>query len=297
MSTGFPIKEFRVATKAGSHSTSSIRWSDIDGLSLDFNKKESGKFLVTLNIPGTSNDFAHMGAIFRLILRPKDGGPGAEKQLDQGYYTSAVGGQIVTFSLVCEADIGGDDVAWQIVAQWATFNGFTVGSAGVARIYEGLCTLSAVGSLRPRRECFDDKNHFEYPELFSRGLRLTNFTETLFLAGYSATPPLPGGTLPLKLSPPAQMQWIVDHLDEFFATIPYADGTGYYSKHDVVYFDLVIDQTVSSTPDNDEQDAVLKVLEEWFKPVDPKPSTGILKKVEALAFPTTQVEIELILAH
>jgi enamine deaminase RidA (YjgF/YER057c/UK114 family) len=159
------------------------------------------------------------------------------------------------------------------------------------------CSLSAVGSLALKKDDYTDTNHFEYPELFSRGLRLTNYSEVLFLTGYSATAAMRPlefkGIENLVLDAEGQMQWIVDHLDKFFETIPYADGSGVYSKHDIVYFDLVIDKTVGA----EAQTAVLKVLEKWFADVKPKPSTGILKKIEALAFPSTKVEIEFILAH
>lgn len=293
--TGFPVKECRVASTTGAYSTKSQVWSDIGELALNFSETDSGKFLVTLSIPGTTNDLPSCGAIFRLVLRAR--GSKQVVQFTQGYYTCAAGGQINLFSLVGQAEVAPTKGGLQIVAQWATFRSFTPGDAGTARIFEGLCTLSAVGSMSPKKVPFTDENHFEYPELFSRGLRLTNYSEVLFLTGYSAT----AAIRPLKfkgvenvvLDAAGQMQWIVDHLDEFFKTIPYGDGSGVYSKCDIVYFDLVIDKTVSAKA----QTAVLKVLEKWFADVDPKPSTGILKKIQALAFASTKVEIEFILAH
>lgn len=296
LNTSFPITECRVASISGANSTNSRGWSDIDQLALNFNETDSGNFLVTLSIPRTTNDLTGCGAMFRLVSRPK-GGSKESTQLAQGYYTCAAGGQIIPFSLVCQAEVVPTRGGLQIVAQWATFNNFKAGNAGTARIFEGLSSLSAVGSLALKKEAFTDTNHFEYPELFSRGLRLTHYSEVLFLTGYSAT----AAIRPLKfkgienvvLDAAGQMQWIVDHLDEFFKTISYADGSGVYSKHDIVYFDLVIDKTVGAKA----QTAVLKVLESWFKDVDPKPSTGILKKIQALAFASTKVEIEFILAH
>jgi enamine deaminase RidA (YjgF/YER057c/UK114 family) len=149
------------------------------------------------------------------------------------------------------------------------------------------------------KAAFNDTNHWENQQLFSRGLRLSNFSEILFITGYG--PAEVGGKpgeqtdqVAFPGQPAAQTQWIVQHLDDFFATIHYADDADqFYTKNDVVYFDLVVDSSIS----DDDQQAVLQVLMDWFKDVDPKPSTGILKKVAGLAIPGMMVEIEFILAH
>lgn len=308
MSTNFPIKEFRFASQQENQSTNIEEWTDIPGLILDFDAKDAGNFLVTLNIPaiynvvGENAPDSYVG--IRVLLR---GGADPAQQLAQVVTAPPSSPLAYTVSFQCEAKIHPTDQGSHIVAQWQAVSG------GLFTIEEGTwCTLSAVGSLQPRKVAYTDLNHFEYPQLFSRGLQLTNFTETLIITGYSATPAqtildiTPTQLHSVHLTASAQMQWIVDHLDEFFATIPYADGTGHYSKYDMVYFDLVIDKTVNDK----EQTAVLKVLEKWFGPeksndlsvpdkleVIPRPSTGILKKVEALAFSSTKVEIEFILAH
>jgi enamine deaminase RidA (YjgF/YER057c/UK114 family) len=149
------------------------------------------------------------------------------------------------------------------------------------------------------KAAFNDANHWENQKLFSRGLRLSNFSEILFITGYGPAKVggESGGQTDQVASPgqPAeQMVWIVQHLDDFFKTIPYADGSGqHYTKNDVVYFDLVVDNSIT----DDGQQAVLEILMNWFEDVDPKPSTGILKKVEGLAVAGMMVEIEFILAH
>jgi hypothetical protein len=284
----FPINEFRFASRSEPLTTVGDSWSDIKDLILNFDENDKGTFLVTLTIPGTGNQgsVSVQETDFQVVRRT---GPGQDTPLGQGSWVSTDINQVFPFSLVCEAEVSPNKNGSAIVAQWKT-------TAGTAHL-GGMCSLTAVGSMVPSKVAFTDENHFEYPELFSRGLRLANYSEVLFLTGYSAT----AAIRPLKfkgienvvLDAAGQMQWIVDHLDEFFKTIPYGDGSGVYSKKDIVYFDLVIDKTVSAKA----QTAVLKVLEKWFEDVDPKPSTGILKKIQALAFASTKVEIEFILAH
>ena len=301
MSAGFPIKEFRIASLPADNQIESQQpdWADIDGLILNFDKNDSGSFLVTLDIncaliPTSSEEEVS----FRVVLRT---GPDQNQPLGQGSYIHFETTMTSSFSLVCKADISPtpNEEGSSIVAQWQV-------AAGNASLKGGTSSLSAIGSLAPTKAkvAFNDTNHWENPDLFSRALRLSNFSETLFLSGYGPT--LPGvkpGQQPDKVAHPGdpvgQMQWIVDHLDAFFRTIPYADGTGNYSKYDVVYFDLVVD---SSVLDNQQQE-VLEILMEWLGPVGdkisvyPKPSTGILKKVAGLATSGIMVEMELILAH
>lgn len=305
MSAGFPIREYRFASQNEGQHTDSAEWTDIPGLALVFDATDAGSFLVSVNIPAMYNlvaspDYRDGGSYagVRVVLRE---GSGAVQTLAQVVNAPPSTPPPVSVSFQCEAKIGLTNSGSQIAVQWQAVNG-----ASLSIDSETWCTLSAVGSLQPRKEAFDDPHHFENPALFSRGLRLTNFTETLFITGYSATPSFfnlhPPGVVPENQTPSEQMQWIVDHLDEYFATIPYADGTGTYSRHDIVYYDVCIDQSVSS----EEQEAVLDILMAWFgahpgqpdsEAVSPKPSTGILKKVEALALETIQVEMELILAH
>jgi len=148
-----------------------------------------------------------------------------------------------------------------------------------------------------RKDVFDNPKHYENPKLYSRGLRLSNFSELFFISGYSAASGPPDGSGPPVVEYPndaiSQMQWIVESLDAYIANVPYSDGTGHYSVNDVIYFDLVL----SSTIDGDTREQALYYLESWFASADTKPSTGILKMVEALASPEILVEMELILAH
>lgn len=296
--TRFPIKEYRFNSKNDAQTTTDGgSWSDVVGLNLEFGPDDTGNFLVTLSIPGFDTHMADVIDIFvRVVLRPiEEPQPEGTVLIQREIFFL---NRTVPLSLVCEANVLPTVSGSQIVVQWSER------MQGPATITAGsLWSLSAIGSLQPRRDVFTDPNHFEYPALFSRGLRLTNYTEILFLTGYSSTAastdtmlevqPLKEAMRQVHMKPVTQMKWITEHLDEFFKTIPYAHGTGVYSKKDIVYFDLVIDKTVSDK----DQTGVLKVLEGWFADVDPKPSTGILKKVEALAFGSTQVEIEFILAH
>lgn len=294
----YPINEFRFASTLATTKLQYDQpvWQDIDGLFLDFGDEESGSFVVTLSIPSTWNDIlSEVGTGFQVVLRT---GSGSVQTLASGSHTSPAAYQVSAFSLTCYAEVSANQGISQIFAQWLVPTG-----GGTAHI-DGVSSLSAVGSLAPSKKPFTDLTHWENPELFSRGLRLSSFSEVLFLSGYGPTEP--GGTpghQTNKIAYPndavKQMQWIVDHLDDFFATIQYADGTDYYSKYDIVYFDLVVDNSIS----DDDQQGVLEVLIKWFGPegknisVYPKPSTGILKKVAGLAVSGIMVEIEFILAH
>jgi hypothetical protein len=302
MSTSFPINDFRFASLSAGNQiqSTSADWADIEGLVLNFGENDSGNFLVTLTIPSTWNDSqGNQGANFQLVLRT---GQGQDKPLGQGYYTDAVGNQTLSFSLVCQAEVSPNQNGSAIVAQWQVNEGTTY-------IGGGLSSLSAVGSLVPSKAAitkvpFNDTHHWENTELFSRGLRLSNFSEILFITGYG--PADVGGqqggqtdNVAFPCDPEGQMTWITQHLDDFFKTIQYADGTGFYSKYDIVYFDLVVASTISDA----QQQAVLVILEKWFGPVGdqisvyPKPATGILKKVTGLAVAGMMVEIEFTLAH
>ncbi|HEY0376993.1 MAG TPA: hypothetical protein VGC87_08555 [Pyrinomonadaceae bacterium] len=292
----YPITEFRLAsTTQDELPCDQNAWDDIPGLALSFGEHESGNFLVTLTIPSTWNDQATAdGTYFQLVLRtPSDD----DQTFGRGSSPTPVAGQLATFSLTCYAEISPAAGGSSIVPQWLAAGG------GTARI-DGLCSLSAVGTAAITKVPFNDTHHWENTELFSRGLRLSNFSEILFITGYGPAdvggkPGQQTNNVAYPNEPAPQMQWIVDHLDAFFATIPYADGSGFYSKYDIVYFDLVVDSKVQ----DDQQQAVLEILEQWFGPekgqisVYPKPATGILKKVEGLAIPGMMVEIEFTLAH
>lgn len=297
MSAGFPIREFRFASLPADKDFQYDQpdWADIEGLSLAFDESDRGSFLVTLVIPSTMNKAStNQGANFRVVLRT---GSGQDQTLGLGRYSDGSGQQLLSFSLVCQAQVSPNEGGSAIVAQWQVLG-------GTAHIVGGSSSLSAVGALAPEKRAFNDTQHWENRDLFSRALRLSNFSETLFLSGYRPT--LPGvkpGQQPDKVAcpgdPVGQMQWIVDHLDSFLGLIPFTDGTGSYSKYDVVYFDLVVDSNVS----DDQQQGVIEVLTKWLGPVGdrisvyPKPSTGILKKVAGLATLGIMVEMELIPAH
>ncbi len=298
MSTNYPIKEFRFASQTSNLTTPSSDWSDIDGLILDFDETDSGNFLVTLSVPNSTNTAANSSAHFGVVLRDAVG----DQLLGEGYYDTAYPSQAVPFSLVCEAQIAPTSGGSHIVARWQPYNG------GTAQI-NGFCSLSAVGSLAPpkagiTKASFTDTHHWEDPDLFSRGLLLSNFSEILFITGYG--PADVGGqqggqtdNVAFPCDPEGQMTWITGHLDDFFKTIQYADGTGFYSKANIVYFDLVVASAISDA----QQQAVLDVLTNWFESeenggaVSPRPATGILKKVTGLAVAGMMVEIEFILAR
>lgn len=301
MNTKFPIRECRFASTLPDTRITYDQnvWADIDGLSLPFRENESGEFLVTLTIPSTWNDkLTEKGTGFQVVLRQGS----SDQTLGVNSRTSPGPFQVGAFSLSCYVAVSGESSS-SIVAQWQVPD-------GPAHI-DGLSSLSAVGALTPGKKAFNDKDHWENPLLFSRGLLLSNLSEMLFITGYGPIGPegKPGDQATSLAADTAkgQMEWIVERLDAFFDTIPYADGTGNYSRYDIVYFDLVVDSSVTAdnpVEDNQEQ-AVLKVLMTWLGSgtdgkqdrVDPMPSTGILKKVAALAVPGMLVEIEFILAH
>lgn len=294
MNVSYPINEFRIASSPlDDLPRNQESWDDIPGLSLDFGESEGGNFLITLTIPGVFNDQATGGSThFQVVLRTTSG----DQTLFDGTASTNLAKQFTSLTLTGYAAVTPVKGGSQIVAQWQILDG------GTAYI-SGMGALSAVGSLGQSTSgimiaSFTDPHHWEDPGLFSRGLRLSAFSEILFITGYG--PAAVGGepgkqtnTVAYPCDPAGQMQWIMDHLDAFFATIPYADGTGVYSKHNIVYFDLVVASTISDA----DQQAVLDKLTTWFEPVAPKPATGILKKVTGLAVSGMMVEVEFILAH
>jgi enamine deaminase RidA (YjgF/YER057c/UK114 family) len=294
MNDSFPINEFRIASlPLEDLPRDQQTWDDIPGLSVDFGESEGGNFLITLTLPGVRTDQAAGGsAHFQVVLRTTSG----DQTLFDGISSTTSAQQFTSLSLTGYAAVSSVKGGSQIVAQWQVLDG------GTAYI-SGISSLSAVGSLGSStagitKAPFDDPNHWEDPGLFSRGLRLSAFSEILFVTGYG---PADVGGDPGKQTtkvaspcdPPGQVTWITKHLDDYFAKIPYADGTGFFSKQDIVYFDLVVASSISDA----DQQAVLDKLATWFGPVDPKPATGILKKVTGLAVSGMMVEIEFILAH
>jgi enamine deaminase RidA (YjgF/YER057c/UK114 family) len=144
---------------------------------------------------------------------------------------------------------------------------------------------------------FDNPAHYENPGLYTRGLRLSNFSELLFVSGYSASSGPNDGSGPPQVEYPndatKQAGWIVRSLDIYLGSIPYADNSGYYSKNDIIYFDVVL---ADSVPPDDQQN-VLDILQAWFETVTPPPAAGILKRIASLVTPGMVVEIEFLLAH
>jgi len=133
-------------------------------------------------------------------------------------------------------------------------------------------------------QAFNNKNLPDMRNVFSWGLKLTDFDEIFFVTGHADCNPdfitrFPG-------DPVAQTRVILGQMKEFL------EDAG-YSIHNIVRTDWTFVNDVSS----EQFGEIAGVWEEFLADVEVKPATGTLRYVERLGMPDMMVEYEMMLAR
>jgi 2-iminobutanoate/2-iminopropanoate deaminase len=120
-------------------------------------------------------------------------------------------------------------------------------------------------------------------KMFSRGLKVSNYSELFLVSGYGDLGP--GYQVRHPEDPIAQTQHIFADVKAFL------EQAG-YSIEDIIRIELTFTKDVERT----KYDDIFELITEFFASVAVKPATGTLRIVDELAFPGMLVEYEFLAA-
>lgn len=116
-------------------------------------------------------------------------------------------------------------------------------------------------------------------KMFSRGLKVSNFSELFLVSGSGDLGP--GYQVRHPGDPVAQTRHIFADVKAFLEQAGYSVG-------DVIRVELTFTKDVERTT----YDAIFKLIAEFFDDAEVRPATGTLRIVDELAFPGMLVEYE-----
>jgi len=120
-------------------------------------------------------------------------------------------------------------------------------------------------------------------KMFSRGLKVSNYSELFLVSGYGDLGP--GYQVRHPGDPVAQTRYIFADVKSFL------EQAG-YSINDVIRVELTFTKDVERT----KYDDIFELVTEFFADVAVKPATGTLRIVDELAMPGMLVEYEFLAA-
>ena len=120
-------------------------------------------------------------------------------------------------------------------------------------------------------------------KMFSRGLKVSNYSELFLVSGYGDLGP--GYQVRHPGDPVAQTRYIFADVKSFL------EQAG-YSINDVIRVELTFTKDVERT----KYDDIFELVTEFFADVEVKPATGTLRIVDELAMPGMLVEYEFLAA-